>query len=112
MLAAESFPNATFHAIDTEFSPPGFRIINPGDTFGLVNVGYSIAGNAAPGVRDLVLGPDTGLSDTNGAPIAFASTDGTLTVTAGAPSTPEPSALVLLASGAGLGLIAFTRRGR
>jgi hypothetical protein len=112
-LSSDVFPNTTFHATDTEFNPPGFRTINPGDTFGLVHVGYSIAGDAALGLGNLVLGPDTGLADTNGGPITtFTNANGTLTVTPGAPSTPEPSALVLLASGAGLGLIGFARRRR
>jgi hypothetical protein len=110
-LSTDTFPNTTFQAIDSEFQSPGFRTIGPGNIFGIVHVGYSITGNAALGLRSLVLGPNTGLSDINGASIPFTGTNGSITVTA-APSSPEPSSLLLLASGMGLGLVVYARRKR
>ncbi len=44
-LSTDSFPNTTFTGADTEFAIPGYRTLNPGDTFGLADVSYAVSSN-------------------------------------------------------------------
>ncbi|MGC8643782.1 MAG: hypothetical protein ACP5XB_28310 [Isosphaeraceae bacterium] len=37
-LSLDTFPNTSFTGLDTEFASPGYRPVNPGDTFGLAHV--------------------------------------------------------------------------
>ena len=92
-----TFPGTTLEIFDFDVSTTGFRAIAPGQTFGLVDVTYSVAPGSAPGTGSLTFGPDTSLSDPTGANITdFSAPSGSFTVTA----IPEPSSLILLAVGA------------
>ncbi len=93
---------------DFDVSSIGFREIDPGQTFGLVNVSYSVAAGAAPGTWSLTFGPDTSLSDPTAANITdFSVQAGSFTVT----SVPEPSSLILLAVG-GVSVLFWRARNR
>ncbi len=93
-----TFPGTVLETFDFDVSSVGFREIDPGQTFGLVHVTYSVAAGAAPGMGSLTFGPDTSLSDPTGANITdFSVQAGSFTVTS--TSVPEPSSLILLAVG-------------
>jgi hypothetical protein len=94
-LSFDTFPNTQFDAFDSEFGPLGFRTISPGETFGLVNVAYTVDPNASAGAGTLTITTDTSLSDPTGANIAFTPQDGVFIVSA----VPEPSAVALLTIG-------------
>src|SRR5262245_24543429 len=47
-LSLDTFPNTLFTASDSEFALPGFRTLNPGDSFGLAHVSFAIS-PASPG---------------------------------------------------------------
>lgn len=105
----DTFPNTQVHASDTEFAAPGSRTVLPGATFGLAHVGYSVASNAAIGsIGSLAIGPDTSLSDINGAAIGFSASNGSFSILS--PAVPEPSSVLLLAGGAFGMLYVFRRR--
>ncbi len=90
-----TFPGTQFETFDFLLST-GAQTINTGDTFGLVNVQYSVAANATPGSSGtLAFGPDTSLADATGLPVAFTPLGGSITIA----SIPEPSAMILLAIG-------------
>jgi hypothetical protein len=94
----DTFPNTQFDVFDSEFGPLGFRAINSGDFFGVVNVQYSVAASAVPGATGtLTIGPDTSLSDSTGAGISFTSQAGFITIAAS--TVPEPSSVLMLAIG-------------
>jgi len=93
-----TFPGTALETFDFDVSSVGFREIDPGQTFGLVHVTYSVAASAAPGTGSLTFGQDTSLSDPTGANITdFSVQAGSFTVTS--TSVPEPSSLILLAVG-------------
>jgi len=106
----DSFPNTQFDAFDSEFARIGYRAINPGDVFGLVNVSYSVSSTAPAGTGMLVIGPDTSLSDTSGNNIAFTAQNGSFTVGT-ASSIPEPASFILAAIGFA-GLVGLRARAR
>jgi hypothetical protein len=92
-----SFPGTTFETFDFLF-PSGAQTIAPGDTFGLVNVQYSVAANAILGASGaLTFGPDTSLADATGNNVLFTPQSGSITI-AGA-TIPEPSSVLMLAIG-------------
>jgi hypothetical protein len=92
-----TFPGTQFETFDFLLST-GATTIGPGDTFGLVNVQYSVAANAIPGATGaLTFGPDTGLADASGNNVSFTAQNGSITVFSAA--VPEPSAVVLLTIG-------------
>jgi len=96
VFSYSTFPGTVLETFDFDVSSVGFREIDPGQTFGLVHVTYSVAAGAAPGTGSLTFGPDTSLSDPTGANIAdFTAPAGSFTVS----SVPEPSSLILLAAG-------------
>jgi hypothetical protein len=105
-FSTDSFPNTDFLASDAEFAPAGFRTVSPGQTFGLAHVFYTVDSATLPGVGSLTFGPGTSVSDGVLQPLPFDTLDGTFTVV----GVPEPSSLLLTASGLGLALLA--RRGR
>ena len=115
-LSFDNFPNTGFAASDSEFSPADDyqRTIAPGMSFGLAHVTYSVAAGTAPGAGliDIVVNPDgsaTSLADFNGDAIPFTAMDGSFTIT---PSVvPEPSALLLTATGFAL-VVLGQRRAR
>jgi hypothetical protein len=110
-LSLDSFPNTKFTASDSEFASPGFRVVNPGASFGLAHVTYTISASSALGTDTLAIssGAATSLSDQNGAAIPFTIANGSL-----AAVVPEPAAMTLGATAALIGLGAFwwQRRGR
>ena len=96
VFSFSTFPGTMLETFDFDVSSVGFREIDPGQTFGLVHVTYSVAAGAAPGTGSLMFGPDTSLSDQFANNITdFTAPAGSFTVT----SVPEPSSLILLAVG-------------
>ena len=95
VFSFSTFPGTSLETFDFDVSSVGFREIDPGQTFGLVHVTYSVAAGAAPGTGSLTFGPDTSLSDPTGANINFSVQAGSFTVT----SVPEPPSLIILAVG-------------
>lgn len=76
--------------------PSGSQTIDPTTgAFGLLNVQYTVASNAAPGTGTLAIGADTLLSDASGNTVSFSSQSGTFAVL----SIPEPASAILLAIG-------------
>jgi hypothetical protein len=110
-LSLDTFPNAQFTASDSEFAAPGFRTVNPGETFGLAYVSYAVSPTSPLGRHTIALeGPDTSLSDEAGNAIPFTMSDGSINVVAAV--IPEPSALTEAATAALIGLASFWWRWR
>ncbi len=111
----DQLSTTSFTAADTEFAAPGYRTVNPGDTFGLANVSYSVSPTTANGTDKLTISliPGTGdffFYDANSNGIAAGiSSQGSIRV---GPAIPEPWALTQAAIGAlvGLGLVWWRRR--
>jgi hypothetical protein len=92
-----TFPGTQFETFDFILST-GATTIGPGDSFGLVNVQYSVAADAVVGSSGaLTFGPDTSLADAAGLPVTFTAQNGSITVTGGV--IPEPSSVALMAIG-------------
>jgi hypothetical protein len=103
-----TFPGTQFETFDFILTT-GAATIGPGDSFGLVNVQYSVAADATPGATGaLTFGPDTALADAAGANVAFTAQDGSITVFSTA--IPEPSAVALLTMGCTAVLVYSTRK--
>ena len=101
-LSLDTFPNTQFTAADSEFAAPGFRIVNPGDVFGLAHVSFAISPSSTGGTDTIqFVFPGTSLSDINGASIPFTTQ-----------LVPEPAALTEAATAALLGLGSFWWRRR
>jgi PEP-CTERM motif len=89
----------------------GAQTINAGDTFGLMNVQYTVASNAVAGTSGtLGIGPDTLLSDATGLTVAVTPQAGSITI--GVASVPEPSTVILLLIGCGAVLVGSARSRR
>ena len=97
------------------------QVVNPGDTFGLADVRYSVDPSASAGSVSVILEPDpvflpppggTSLFDPTGAPIPFSMENGTITVQSTA--VPEPATATLFLSSGLLLLLRsrFSRRGQ
>ena len=99
----DTFPNTEFTASDSTAVAPGYVTVNPGDTFGLAHVSYSVDPGTPSEMVPVMLqdiGGGTSLSDGNGAPLDFTTTTGIITV-------PESSALMMsgvIATGIGIAL--------
>ena len=66
-LALDTFPTTSLTASDSEFAMLGYRLINPGDQFGVAHIGYSADATATPGPLTPTLVPDaTSLADPSG----------------------------------------------
>ncbi len=95
----------TSDAGDVAGGYPGYTTVNPGDTFGLANVSYTVSPGAVVGSSDsiaLVLtNGATSLADPNGDSIPFAAGIGSFGV------VPEPTTLTLGTSAALIVLGAF-----
>lgn len=89
---------------------PGFTTVNPGDTFGLANVSYTVSPGATLGSTDAITfdltNNATSLSDPNLGGIAFTAVNGSINV------VPEPTTLTLGTIAALMGLRAFGWRRR
>jgi hypothetical protein len=106
----DTFPNTMFTASDSEFASPGFRTVNPGDTFGLAHVSFAVSAGFI-GTDTIALDSSTtSLSDPNGNGIPVTLVNGLLSTSA----IPEPSALTQAATAVliGLGVFWWRRRKR
>jgi hypothetical protein len=103
-----TFPGTQFETFDFILST-GATTIGPGDSFGLVNVQYSVAADAVVGSSGaLTFGPDTSLADATGLPVAFTAQNGSITVSAAV--IPEPSSAALLAIGCAATVVYSARK--
>lgn len=102
-FSLEPFPNTMFIASDpvTLPPPPAPTVLNPGDTYTLGRVTYSVDLQSDEFIWVNFGVPGTSLSSELGDPILFTSTDSQLYV------VPEPSTLVIATVG-----IVVLRRGR
>ena len=102
------FPNAGFTVSDSDGGSPFFQTVNPGDSFGLANVSYTVSptfsGTDTITIASLNVG--TSLSDINGNAIPFTAMNGSISTTA----IPEPSTLIQAATAVLIGLGAVWRR--
>lgn len=90
-LSYDLFPTTTFMASDAEFAAPYFKVIAPGETYGLAHVYYVADATAGSGDLQWIVGPGTSFSKINGNNVI-----------------PEPSSWVLLLSGF-IGTMAYRR---
>jgi hypothetical protein len=108
-LSLDTFPNTQFTASDSEFASPGFRTVDPGQTFGLAHVSFAISPTSPLGTDTIAfVSPTTSLSDQNGNAIPVSLVSGSIA------SVPEPSALAEAVTAAliGLGSFWWRRRGQ
>jgi hypothetical protein len=72
-LAVTSLPGTSVTVSDSEFGAPYYREVDPGATFGLAHVSYSVDANAPSHQSGLVLvsAEGTSLADQSGSPINF-----------------------------------------
>jgi len=93
-LSTNPFPNTSFIASDSEFASPFFRLVNPGDVFGLMNVSYTVSASAPNGSYSLLVDTSgtTSFSDENGKSIPF-------TVRGGCFTIPVPPSWILGGTG-------------
>jgi hypothetical protein len=113
-LSADTFPNTQFTGIDLEFASPGYRTVNPGDTFGLAHVSYAVSSSTPNGTDTITIAPfppASLLTDVAGISISFGISNGSFTVGA---VVPEPWALTQASTAVliGLGLVWRRRWGR
>ena len=87
-FSIDTFPTADFTAADIGVPSggyPGYTTLNPGDSYALGLVSYTVDPSAAAGsVFTIAFGPNTALTDPNGGAVAFAIA-----------SVPEPSTWIL-----------------
>ncbi len=111
-LSTDIFPNTEFTGVDLEFALPGFRTVNPGDTFGLAHVSYAVSSSTPNGIDTITIAPspESLLTDLAGNSIPFGITSGLIAV---GTAIPEPWALTQAATAVlvGLGLVWRRRRG-
>ncbi|MGB2611672.1 MAG: hypothetical protein WBC80_22085 [Isosphaeraceae bacterium] len=112
-LSTDTFPNTQFTGADTEFALPGFRIVNPGDTYGLADVSYAVSSSTPNGIDSITIAPspESLLTMVDGTPISFGITNGSIAV---GTVVPEPWALTQASTAVliGLGLVWWRRRVR
>jgi len=97
-LARSTFPSHDFIAADSSLTAPYFTTLNPGSTFGLEHVSYSVAPGTKlgpVGVSIMGLGTTTEMTDINASLFSTTSVNGTISIASG---VPEPSSLLLLSS--------------
>ncbi|MGO9601017.1 MAG: hypothetical protein ACLP7Q_23800 [Isosphaeraceae bacterium] len=91
-LSLDAFPNTSFTASDSEFAiPPGYRLVNQGDEFGLMNVSYTVSASAPNGSYSLLVDTSgtTSLSDEKVNSIPFTVQEGLFTVGTAVPGPPS-----------------------
>jgi hypothetical protein len=108
-FSSSLFPNTQFFASDSDFqtTSPFERIITPGQSYGLAHVTYQVMAGAAPSMGTISIlsdsaGDETSLADFAGNPVGFSTSNGSFIV---ASAVPEPSALLLTATGLALGCL-------
>ena len=83
-------------AADVVGNYPGYQVVNPGETYGLANVTFTVSAGAVPGSTDTIaingINVDTALSDINCNLLPATAQNGTLVLSA---AVPEPSTLIL-----------------
>lgn len=99
-------PGQAMDGADVVATPNSFTTLNPGDTFGLGNVNFTVSPTAAnPSVATVTFNlSNTSITDAGGGALSFTTTDGAITITSTVTTTPEPSGWVL-------GAIAFPALG-
>jgi hypothetical protein len=103
-----TFPGTTFETFDF-LNGLGAQTIAPGQSFGLVNVQYSVAADAVAGASGtLTFGPDTSFADASGNAVTADTPNGSITIFAA--SVPEPSGLSLLAIGSAAAVVYSVRK--
>jgi len=111
-LSTDMFPNTQFTGVDLEFAIPGFRTVNPGDTFGIAHVSDAVSSSTPSGIDTIAIAPSpvSLLTMVGGTPIPFGITNGSIAV---GTVIPEPWALTQasIAVLIGLGLV-WRRRPR
>jgi hypothetical protein len=91
------FPLTDFVASDADFTAPYFVTLNTGNEYGLAHVTYSVAQGTPTGSITVSLASSgTSLSDINGDPITFTTSNGIIGV------VPEPASIVSLLLGVAL----------
>ncbi len=110
-LSGDTFPNTQFTGVDLEFASPGYRTVDPGDTFGLGHVSYTVSSSTPTGTDTITIAPSptTLLTTLDGTPISFGTSNGSITV---ASAIPEPWALTQGTTAILLGLGLVWRRRR
>jgi len=107
--------------LDTVATPGSFTTLNPGNSFGLGLISFTVDESAAAGIVPVSIIPfdvntapnGTLISDNLGNSIPFTATDGTITIQAGTIVVPEPSTLmVTVVIGGGGILLSLALRGR
>jgi hypothetical protein len=97
LLSLNTTSGQSLAAIDGADNPPAFTVVAPGASFGLADVLFDVAPNAALGFRPITFDRDpanTSVSDENGMPITIdAFVDGGVIV------SPEPSPVWLMLGG-------------
>jgi hypothetical protein len=115
-LSTDTFPNTRFTGADAEFALPGFRIVSPGDTFGLAHVSYAVSSSTPNGIDTITIAPSPTslLTMVDGTPISFGITNGSIGSIAVGTVVPEPWALTQASTAVliGLGLVWRRRRVR
>ena len=107
-LSTDTFPTTSFTGADVEFALPGYRTVDPGQTFGLAHVSYTVSSSSLSGIDSITIAPSPAsfLTDLEGNPISFGIINGSIAV-------PEPWALTQAATAALIGLgLAWRRMGR
>ncbi len=105
-LSTDTFPNTQFTGADTEFASPYYRTVNPGDTFGLAHVSYTVRSSTPNGIDTITIAPspESLLTMVDGTSISFGITNGSIAV---GTVIPEPWALTQASTAVliGLGLV-------
>ncbi len=110
-LPVTSLPTS-FVATDSEFASPGYRTVNPGQTFGLAHVSYTVSSSTPNGIDAITIAPppDSVLTMLDGTPIPFGIVNGSIAVGV---VIPEPWALTQAVTAVVIGLgLAWRRRSR
>jgi hypothetical protein len=106
-LPPNPFPTTDFIAADSYVSnsSPGYTMLNPGDTYALALVSYSVSGTAPAGSMDTIgfVAANTMLTDNNLDVIPSATMSGSITIA----SVPEPSTWALAMIAIAVGPLVF-----
>jgi hypothetical protein len=107
--------------LDTVATPGSFTTLNPGNSFGLGLISFTVDESAAAGIVPVSIIPfdvntapnGTLISDNLGNSIPFTASDGTITIQAGTIVVPEPSTfMVAIVIGGGGILLSLVHRWR
>ena len=96
-------PTIDLQGFDTVATPGTFRTLNPGNSFGLGLISFTVDASVTPGIVpvsiipfDISTAPNgTLISDDQGGSIPVTTSDGTITIQPGTTVVPEPSTLMV-----------------